>query len=65
MGEYQVKFSDYCTISGLQLPFKWTQTIDGKADETVEVSAYEINPANIADKFKQQPQKIMIRTEKP
>ena len=64
MGEYQVKFSDYRTAGGLQLPFKWTQTIDGKADEAIEVSGYEMNPANIADKFKEQPQKIMIRTEK-
>ena len=63
--EFQVKFSDYRTANGLQLPFKWTQTIDGKADETIEVSSYELNPANIAEKFNQQPQKtIMIRTEK-
>ena len=63
--EFQVKFSDYRAVNGVQFPFKWTQTMDGKADETIEVSAYEINPANIADKFNQQPQKIMIRTEKP
>jgi hypothetical protein len=63
MGEYQVKFSDYRTVNGLQLPHKWTQTIDGKADETIEVSAYEFNPANIAEKFKEMP-RIMIRTEK-
>lgn len=66
LGEFQVKFSDYRIVNGVQLPHKWTQTIDGKADETVEVSAYEFNPANITEKFKeQQPQKIIIRTEKP
>jgi hypothetical protein len=64
MGEFQVKFSDYRTVGGLQLPHKWTQTVDGKADETVEISAYEINPANISEKFKELPQKIMIQTEK-
>ncbi len=65
-GEFQVKFSDYRTVNGVQLPYKWTQTIDNKADETIEVSSYELNPANIADKFNQQPQKtVMIRTEKP
>jgi len=64
-GEFQVKFSDYRTVNGLQLPFKWTQTVDGKADETIQVSAYEFNPANIAEKFKELPQRIMIRTEKP
>jgi len=66
MGEFQVKFSEYRTINGLQLPHKWTQTIDGKADETIEVSSYEFNPANIDEKFKAQPQQtIMFRTEKP
>lgn len=65
ISDFQVKFSDYRTANGLQLPYKWMQTIDGKADETIEISSYELNPANIADKFKEQPQKIMIRTEKP
>jgi hypothetical protein len=65
MGEFQIKFSDYRTAGGLQLPHKWTQTVDAKADETIEVSAYEINPANIAEKFNREPQKIMIRTAKP
>lgn len=64
MGEFQVKFSDYRSVNGVQLPHKWTQTIDGKADETIEISGYEFNPANIAEKFKEQPQRIMIRTEK-
>ena len=65
MAEYQVKFSDYRAVGGLQLPFKWTQTMDGKANEAIEVLAYELNPANIAEKFKEQPQRIMIRTQKP
>ncbi|HMS39021.1 MAG TPA: hypothetical protein PKE69_02260 [Pyrinomonadaceae bacterium] len=64
MGEFQVKFTDYRTVNGVQLPHKWTQTIDGKTDETIEVSAYEFNPANIGEKFKDLPQKIMIVTEK-
>ena len=58
-GEFQVKFSDYRSVGGLQLPFKWTQTVDGKADETVEISNYEINPANITEKFREP--KIFIR----
>ena len=64
MAEYQIKFSDYRSVNGLQLPFKWTQTVGGRADETIEISSYEINPANIADKFNELPQKIMIRTKK-
>ncbi len=64
--EFQIKFSDYRSVGGVLLPFKWTQTIAGKMDETVDISSYEINPTNIAEKFKMEemPQKIMIRTEK-
>lgn len=61
--EIQVKYSDYRSVNGLQLPFKWTQTAGGKADETVEITSYEVNPANIADKFKDAP-KVMVRTQK-
>lgn len=64
-GEFQIKFSDYRNVNGVQFPHKWTQTIDNAADETVDVTGYEVNPANIADKFKNEPQKIMIRTKKP
>jgi hypothetical protein len=64
--EFQVKFSDYRNVNGLLLPFKWTQTVGGNADETVEITSYEINPANIAERFKEMPlpQKFMIRTKK-
>jgi hypothetical protein len=62
--EFQIKFADYRSVGGVMLPFKWTQTVGGRADETVDVSNYEINPANIADKFQELPQKIMMRTEK-
>lgn len=61
--EFNVKFSDYRSVNGIQLPFKWTQTIGGAADETFDVTSYEINPANIADRF--QHQKVMVRTAKP
>lgn len=56
--DIQVKFSDYRAVNGVQLPFKWTQT-----DETFDVTSYEINPANIGEKF--QNQKVMVRTTKP
>lgn len=65
LAEFQVKFSDYRSVNGIQLPFKWTQTVGGKTDEVTDITSYEINPPNIADKFKEQSQKIMIRTEKP
>ena len=62
MAEFQVKFSDYRSVNGIQLPFKWTQTVGGKNDEITDVTSYEINPANIADKF--QNQKVFVRTKK-
>ncbi len=64
-GEFQIKFADYRNVNGVQMPYKWTQTIDGGADETIDVASYEVNPPNIAEKFKNEPQKIMIRTKKP
>ena len=62
-GEYRVKFSDYRSVNGVQLPYKWTQTIGGAVDETFDVTAYEINPADIGEKFKNQG--VMVRTAKP
>jgi hypothetical protein len=64
LAEINVKFSDYRTVGGLRLPFAWTQTADGKTAETVSIESYEINPANIAEKFNQMPPKVLIRTER-
>jgi len=61
--EFIVKFTDYRSVGGVQLPYKWTQTVDGAADETFDVTNYEVNPTNIAEKF--QNQKVMVRTAKP
>lgn len=63
MVERQVKFSDFRNAGGLLLPYKWTETVGGNTSETVDITNYEINPANIADKF--QNQKVLIRTQKP
>jgi len=64
MAEFQVKFSDYRNVNGLQLPFKWTQTINGKDDEVLDVTSYEANPANISEKFKDVPTQVFFRTKK-
>lgn len=64
MAEFQVKFSDFRSVGGLQLPHKWTQTVGGKDDEVLDITSYEINPANIADKFKDMPTKVFVRTKK-
>jgi hypothetical protein len=61
MAEFQVKFSDYRAVNGLQLPFKWTQTVGGNADEVIEITGYDVNPANIAEKFKEEPARVIYR----
>lgn len=63
--EFQVKFTDYRSVNGLLLPFRWTQTVGGVEDETIDVANYEINPANIAEKFNKEGNKVSIRTKKP
>jgi hypothetical protein len=65
MAEYQIRFSDYRSVNGVLLPYKWTQTMAGLPDEIVDVTSYEINPANIADKFKASGEtKVMLRRTK-
>lgn len=61
--QFAVKFSDYRSVNGVQLPYRWSQTMGGKDDEVVDITGYEINPANIADKFKHE--KVFMRTKKP
>lgn len=56
--EYTVRFSDYRSVEGVQLPFRWTQT-GGDAEEVFTVSNYEVNPANISQKFERQPVEMM------
>ncbi len=63
--EFQVKFSDYRNVNGVLLPYRWTQTVGGKDDGTVEISSYEVNPANIAEKFNKMPGKVTIQMKKP
>ena len=62
MAEIQVKFSDFRGVNGVQLPYKWTTTVAGQPGEVFDITAYEINPANIADKFKNE--KVMWKTKK-
>jgi hypothetical protein len=57
--EHQLKFSDFRTVGGLLLPHRWAESAGGKQSQTVEVTAFEINPANIADRFKGE--KVYIR----
>ena len=62
MSEVQVRFTDYRSVNGVQLPYKWTTSVAGQTSEVFDVTNYDLNPANIAEKF--QNQKVMVRTKK-
>jgi len=59
--EYQVRFDDYRSVGGIQVPFKWVTTA-GDMNEVFNVTDYEINPSNITDSFSQP--KVMLKAKK-
>lgn len=61
--EHLVRFADFRSVNGLLLPYKWTTTIGGKAGDVFDVSSYDLNPANISERFKGE--KVMVRAKKP
>ena len=61
--EHLVKFSEYRSTGNLQLPYKWTTSIAGETKEVFDVTSYDVNPANLAERF--QGQRTFIRTKKP
>lgn len=60
--DFQIRFSDYRSVNGVQLPYKWTISVAGQTEEVFDVTSYEVNPANISEKFKEQ--KVFVRTKK-
>jgi hypothetical protein len=62
MAEFSVRFSDYRGTGGVQLPYRWSTSDGSETREVFDVTSYEINPANIAEKF--QNQKVLVRTKK-
>lgn len=62
MAEVQIRFSDYRGVSGVQLPYRWTTSVAGQVTEVFDVTSYEINPANIAERF--QKQNVFVRKPK-
>jgi len=59
--EFTVKYSDYRSVNGLQLPFHWS-TSGGDMNEEFTVTTYEFNPADIQSGFEKQ--KIGVRVKK-
>jgi hypothetical protein len=50
--DFQVRFSDYRSVNGLMLPHRIAQTVNGEAGETMSIENYQINAANVGEKFK-------------
>jgi hypothetical protein len=61
--EHLVRFADYRSVNGLLLPYKWTTTVGGKAGDVFDVSSYDLNPANISERFKGG--EVKVRMKKP
>ncbi len=58
-----VRFSDYRSTNGVQLPFKWTTSIGGKVTEVLDVTSYDVNPANISGRFDVQKVKVRVQAK--
>ncbi|HQU93050.1 MAG TPA: hypothetical protein PLK77_12170 [Pyrinomonadaceae bacterium] len=63
--EHVVRFADYRSVNGLLLPYKWTTSVAGKQSDVFDVASYDLNPANISERFKGEGHKVMVRTKKP
>jgi hypothetical protein len=63
--EHIVRFADYRSVNGLMLPYKWTTSVGGKQSDVFDVASYDLNPANISERFKGNGHEVMVRTKKP
>lgn len=61
--EVQLRFSDFRSVDGLLLPYRWTESTGGKQTQIFDVTSFEVNPANISEKFGNQ--KVFVRKVKP
>ena len=59
--EITMKFSDFRDAGGVQLPYRWTTAVGEKTSNIFDVSSYDINPANIAEKFAGQEIKVRMK----
>ena len=62
-GDTLIKLSDFRTVGGVQLPHRWATTVNGQTKDTLDVLSYEINPADIAERFANK--RVMVRTTAP
>ncbi|MGD9590021.1 MAG: hypothetical protein AB7Q37_18045 [Pyrinomonadaceae bacterium] len=60
--ETTVRLTEYRSAGTVLLPYKWTSSSEGSVKEVFEVTSYDINPANIAERFANQ--NVFVRTKK-
>jgi len=60
--ETMVRLGEYRSTGNIQLPYKWTTSRGGNVGEVFEVTSFDLNPANIAERFANQ--KVFVRTKK-
>lgn len=68
ISQCQLRFADYQSVEGLQLPHHWTISRNGEMEETLSIDSYTINPPDIAEKINSAPEdkgiKVIIRKSK-
>lgn len=50
-GERQMKFADFRSVGSLLLPYRWTESSNGKVTQNIDVTGFELNPADIAERL--------------
>ncbi len=49
--EFQINFSDYREVDGIQFPHRLTRSVEGQVNEEWEIKKFKINPAIKPEKF--------------
>lgn len=62
-GERQIKFSDFRDFEGLKLPFHWENSFENSSKSSLDVTSYEINPADINERLKQSETKFLTKID--
>ena len=60
-GEIQIRFSDFRLVGNLMLPHKLTSYFNDQLDETTTIDSYEINAANLLERFRDEPKLTKVQ----
>ena len=53
--ELELRFADYRTVSGIQLPHRITHVADGQAYQEWQIKSFKVNPSLKPEKFRKKP----------